>query len=99
MELCGLVGSNHDTGQLITGREKRDRRGQRMREILILLGSHLPIRENNAAFGIGLLDQRVNVDTRGGVLSIHWAGDSQPVWMTGPAVSVFEGEINLEESP
>ena len=47
----------------------------------------------------GLLDQRVNVDTRGGVLSIHWAGDSQPVWMTGPAVSVFEGEINLEESP
>ncbi len=45
----------------------------------------------------GLLDQRVNVDTRGGVLSIGWEGDGQPVWMTGPAVSVFEGEINLEE--
>lgn len=47
----------------------------------------------------GLLDQSVNVDTRGGVLSIRWEGDGQPVWMTGPAVSVFEGEINLEESP
>jgi len=45
----------------------------------------------------GLLDQRVNVDTRGGVLSIRWKGDGQPVWMTGPAVSVFEGEITLEE--
>ena len=47
----------------------------------------------------GLLDETVNVDTRGGVLSIRWEGDGQPVWMTGPAVSVFEGEINLEEAP
>ena len=47
----------------------------------------------------GLLDQVVNVDTRGGQLRIRWEGESQPVWMTGPAVSVFEGEITLEETP
>lgn len=43
----------------------------------------------------GLLDERVHVTTRGGVLSIAWAGDGAPVWMTGPAITVFEGEINL----
>ena len=43
----------------------------------------------------GLLDERVHVATRGGVLSIAWAGDGAPVLMTGPAISVFEGEINL----
>ncbi|MDD3884339.1 MAG: diaminopimelate epimerase [Gallionella sp.] len=46
----------------------------------------------------GLLDPVVNVDTCGGLLSIRWEGDGQPVWMTGPAVSVFEGEITLEEA-
>ena len=43
----------------------------------------------------GLLDDRVQVATKGGVLNIHWAGDGTPVLMTGPAISVFEGEINL----
>ena len=43
----------------------------------------------------GLLDERVHVATRGGVLSIAWAGEEAPVLMTGPAISVFEGEINL----
>jgi diaminopimelate epimerase len=43
----------------------------------------------------GLLDERVHVTTRGGVLSIAWAGDEAPVWMTGPAITVFEGEINI----
>ena len=43
----------------------------------------------------GLLDERVHVATRGGVLSIAWAGEGAPVLMTGPAISVFEGEINL----
>jgi len=47
----------------------------------------------------GLLDPVVNVDTRGGQLRIRWEGERQPVWMTGPAVSVFEGEITLEETP
>jgi diaminopimelate epimerase len=43
----------------------------------------------------GLLDSPVNVDTRGGVLEIAWAGGAQPVFMTGPAQSVFEGEIEV----
>ena len=48
----------------------------------------------------GLLDDSVRVDTRGGRLTIRWAGgENDPtctVWMTGPAVSVFEGEIEIE---
>ncbi len=43
----------------------------------------------------GLLDDAVTVHTRGGDLSIRWAGAGQPVFMTGPAVSVFDGEIEL----
>ncbi|MBI5435505.1 MAG: diaminopimelate epimerase [Nitrosomonadales bacterium] len=43
----------------------------------------------------GLLDERVHVATRGGVLDIAWAGDGAPVLMTGPAIAVFEGEINI----
>ena len=43
----------------------------------------------------GLLDSPVNVATRGGVLTIYWEGDGQPVMMTGPAMTVFTGEINL----
>jgi diaminopimelate epimerase len=43
----------------------------------------------------GLLDSPVNVATRGGTLTIAWAGDGQPVMMTGPAITVFTGEINL----
>lgn len=43
----------------------------------------------------GLLDSPVNVATRGGVLTIAWAGGGAAVQMTGPAVTVFAGEINL----
>jgi len=43
----------------------------------------------------GLLDTRVRVTTRGGDLGISWAGDGSPVMMTGPAVTVFEGEMDL----
>jgi diaminopimelate epimerase len=43
----------------------------------------------------GLLDSPVAVDTRGGQLSIAWAGGQKPVLLTGPAVSVFEGEIDI----
>ena len=42
-----------------------------------------------------LLDKTVNVATRGGTLTINWEGGNSPVLMTGPAVSVFEGEIIL----
>jgi diaminopimelate epimerase len=43
----------------------------------------------------GFLDTRVTVTTRGGDLSIEWRGEGQPVLMTGPAVTVFEGEVEL----
>jgi diaminopimelate epimerase len=43
----------------------------------------------------GLLDHRVRVSTRGGDLSVAWAGEGQPVMMTGPAVTVFEGQLDL----
>jgi diaminopimelate epimerase len=43
-----------------------------------------------------LLDSPVRVTTRGGELNITWAGEGQPVFMTGPAVTVFEADINLE---
>jgi diaminopimelate epimerase len=42
----------------------------------------------------GLLGPRVDVETRGGVLTIDWRGG--PVTMTGPATSVFTGEIDLD---
>ncbi len=44
----------------------------------------------------GLLDARVTVTTRGGKLSILWEGEGKPVLMTGPAVTVFDGELELE---
>ncbi len=43
----------------------------------------------------GLLDTTVHVATRGGTLSITWQDEGSPVSMTGPAISVFDGEINL----
>lgn len=41
----------------------------------------------------GLLDATVDVHTHGGILRISWAGEGQSVWMTGPAVTVFEGQL------
>ncbi|MGZ3236235.1 MAG: diaminopimelate epimerase [Burkholderiaceae bacterium] len=43
----------------------------------------------------GVLDSPVKVATRGGELSIAWAGIGSPVMLTGPAVNVFEGEIEI----
>jgi len=43
----------------------------------------------------GVLDSPVRVDARGGQLSISWAGEGEPVLLTGPAVTVFEGEIEI----
>jgi diaminopimelate epimerase len=48
-----------------------------------------------AGIRMGLLDSRVDVDTHGGRLSIEWAGGTSHVLMTGPAQTVFEGEIEL----
>jgi len=43
----------------------------------------------------GLLDERVEVDLPGGRLQIAWSGEGEPVWMTGPATTVFQGTIEL----
>jgi diaminopimelate epimerase len=51
-----------------------------------------------AGIRLGRLDAKVNVETRGGVLTIEWAGGGSPVLMTGPAVTVFEGEIEVPNS-
>ena len=55
-----------------------------------------------AGIRLGWLDAAVEVHTRGGDLRIEWAGMtpggpglSAPVYMTGPAQTVFEGEIEL----
>jgi diaminopimelate epimerase len=45
-----------------------------------------------AGIRLGLLDSPVRVITRGGELRIAWQGDGAPVFMTGPAVTVYEGE-------
>ncbi|MDH5577656.1 MAG: diaminopimelate epimerase [Betaproteobacteria bacterium] len=48
-----------------------------------------------AGIARGLVDSPVRVDTRGGALTIAWAGGDNPVCMKGPAQAVFEGSIEL----
>ncbi|GAA6121047.1 diaminopimelate epimerase [Acidovorax sp. FG27] len=49
---------------------------------------------------LGLLDARVDVHTRGGLLTIAWAGGADDaVFMTGPATTVFEGQIDIPDTP
>ncbi len=48
-----------------------------------------------SGISIGHLQSPVLVNTRGGKLSIAWAGNSKPVMMTGPAEFVFEGQIEI----
>jgi diaminopimelate epimerase len=48
-----------------------------------------------AGIRLGLLDPKVDVDARGGRLTIEWPGSPHHVLMTGPAETVFEGEIEL----
>jgi diaminopimelate epimerase len=43
----------------------------------------------------GLLDSPVRVETRGGALTVAWAGGDNAVCMKGPARAVFEGQIDL----
>ena len=48
-----------------------------------------------AGVRLGLLDPQVEVQTRGGKLTIEWSGLGHPVWMTGPATTVFTGEMEI----
>jgi diaminopimelate epimerase len=44
---------------------------------------------------LGLLQEKVQVDAPGGSMTVRWAGPGQSLWLTGPAVSVFEGTIEV----
>ena len=50
-----------------------------------------------AGIRLGWLDPRVDVQARGGRLTIEWAGPGTTVRMTGPAQTVFHGEIEIPE--
>jgi diaminopimelate epimerase len=49
-----------------------------------------------AGIARGALDARVRVRTRGGELTVSWAGGDNSVWLKGPAVTVYEGRIEIE---
>ncbi len=51
-----------------------------------------------AGIRLGLLETRVDVHTRGGLLTIEWGGaEHDAVRMSGPAVTVFEGEADVPD--
>jgi len=50
-----------------------------------------------AGIRLGHLERRVDVQTRGGVLTIEWAGGDSHVLMTGPATTVFQGEVDVPD--
>ena len=53
-----------------------------------------------AGIHLGLLDTRVHVQMRGGLLTIAWNGqEADSVFMTGPATTVFEGQIDIPDAP
>lgn len=53
-----------------------------------------------AGIRLGLLDPCVDVQTRGGLLTIAWSGqEADSVFMTGPATTVFEGQIDIPDAP
>ncbi|HZF16996.1 MAG TPA: diaminopimelate epimerase [Steroidobacteraceae bacterium] len=43
----------------------------------------------------GLLGEKVNVDLPGGRLIIEWAGPGQPIWLTGPTETAFQGSVDI----
>jgi diaminopimelate epimerase len=45
---------------------------------------------------LGLLRERVQVDAPGGGMTVRWSGPGEHLWLTGPAVSVFEGTVEIE---
>ena len=49
-----------------------------------------------AAYINGLSDRKVTVHLAGGDLLIHWSDKDNHVYMTGPAVEVYTGEVNSD---
>jgi diaminopimelate epimerase len=56
-----------------------------------------PARRWWRAYGWGCWMHAVDVQTHGGILTIEWQGEGQPVLMTGPATTVFEGDIEVPD--
>ncbi len=48
-----------------------------------------------AGINAGKLASDVEVELKGGNLGISWAGKGQAIWMTGPATTVYEGQIEI----
>jgi diaminopimelate epimerase len=43
----------------------------------------------------GLLGEEVKVDLPGGRLTVQWKGPGEPIWLTGPAETSFEGKVEI----
>ena len=41
------------------------------------------------------LENDVDIGLKGGHLQVSWTGEGEPVWMTGPAATVYEGKIEI----
>ena len=52
-----------------------------------------------AAMVTGVMDNKlandVDIGLKGGHLTVSWAGEGEPVYMTGPATTVYEGQITI----
>jgi diaminopimelate epimerase len=44
---------------------------------------------------LGWLDETVQVDLPGGRATVTWPGPGNVIWLTGPAVTVFEGQVEI----
>jgi len=44
---------------------------------------------------LGLLDETVQVDLRGGRAAVTWSGPGRNIWLTGPAITVFTGQVEI----
>ncbi len=49
----------------------------------------------------GPLVEEVNVDVPGGRMIVRWPGPGESIWLTGPAETAFEGQVEVTgaESP
>jgi len=47
----------------------------------------------------GPLAEEVRVDVPGGRLIVQWPGPGEPIWLTGPAETAFEGQVEIPDAP
>ena len=47
----------------------------------------------------GPLGEEVRVDLPGGRLIVQWPGPGEPIWLTGPAETAFEGQVDIPDAP